>query len=420
MTSKISQKKKILIAAYAISPYSGSEFGVGWNFVSKLSEFYDITVMYGTSGVCMGNRDAMLAYLQSQPADGVKYVYVEPNALVRLFDWMNRSVTPLFFSFSYMLWQRQVLATAKKLKKNEDYSLVHQLNTIGFRHPGFLWKLDLPYVWGPVGGSSDLNDIFFPILSKGNYLRNKLRNWTNRYFLRHSARVRNAATAAKAVFCATSADRDNFRRFLNVDCQVIRENSVLNIKEAIKPTGAQVQFVWAGSIDERKALNLLLSALDQLPSRSDWCLHVIGDGPIKSMLQARAVASELDKQIVWHGQVQREDVLRIMREADVHIMPSIMDSNPTVLLEAFEMGLPSIALDQFGAHDLITAETGFKVRVNTLEEIVEQLAQHITFCLDNHATVDLMKTNVLLRQKELHWDISLRQVRDLYEKVSHE
>ena len=109
-----------------------------------------------------------------------------------------------------------------------------------------------------------------------------------------------------------------------------------------------------------------------------------------------------------------------MREADVHIMPSIMDSNPTVLLEAFEMGLPSIALDQFGAHDLITAETGFKVSVTTLEEIVEQLAQHITFCLDNHATVDLMKTNVLLRQKELHWDISLRQVRDLYEKVSHE
>lgn len=54
--------------------------------------------------------------------------------------------------------------------------------------------------------------------------------------------------------------------------------------------------------------------------------------------------------------------------------------------------------------------------VNSLEEIIEQLAQHITFCLDNHATVDLMKTNVLLRQKELHWDISLRQVRDLYER----
>lgn len=420
MIKENSPRKRILIAAYAISPYSGSEFGVGWNFVSKLSEFYDITVMYGTSGVSMGNRDDMLKYLESNPDDGVNYVYVEPNWLVRLLDWMNHSITPLFFSFSYMFWQRQVLATAKKMQAKQKYSLVHQLNTIGFRHPGFLWKLDLPFVWGPVGGSSNLNEIFFPMLSKGNYLRHKLRNWTNSYFFKHSARVKNAATAAKAVFSATSADRDNFKRFLHIDCQVIRENSLLNLRTEIKPTGAEVQFVWAGRIDELKALTLVLSALAQLPAQKSWCLHVIGDGPCKAALQATSAALKLDKQILWHGQVPREQVLNIMRDADVHLLPSIMDSNPTVLLEAFEMGLPSIALDQFGASDLITPETGFKVSVNTVEKVVEQIRQHITFCLDHHAALDIMKTNVLRRQTELHWDVTLRQVCDIYEKVMHE
>lgn len=420
MTKKNPPKKKILIAAYAISPYSGSEFGVGWNFVSKLSEFYDITVMYGTSGVCMGNRDAMLKYLESNPSDGVNYVYVEPNWLVRLFDWMNRSVTPLFFSFSYMFWQRQVLATARKMQAKENYSLVHQLNTIGFRHPGFLWKLDLPFVWGPVGGSSNLNEIFFPMLGKGNYLRHKLRNCTNSYFLQHSARVKKAVTAAKAVFSATSADRDNFKRFLQIDSQVIRENSLLNLRSEIKPTGAEVQFVWAGRIDELKALNLVLSALEQLPAQNSWRLHVIGDGPCKVALQATSAALKLDKRILWHGQVPREQVLDIMRDADVHLLPSIMDSNPTVLLEAFEMGLPSIALDQFGARDLITPETGFKVSLNTVEKVIEQFSEHMTFCLNNHAALDVMKTNVLRRQAALHWDVTLRQVRDIYEKVAHE
>ncbi|AQR71078.1 hypothetical protein BZG29_24225 [Janthinobacterium sp. LM6] len=420
MTKINTPKKKILIAAYAISPYSGSEFGVGWNFVSKLSAFYDITVLYGTSGVCMGNHEAMLQYRQSNPDDGVNYVYVEPNRLVRLFDWMNRSITPLFFSFSYMLWQRQVLATARKMQANENYSLVHQLNTIGFRHPGFLWKLDLPFVWGPVGGSSNLNDIFFPILGKGNFLRHKLRNWTNSYFLQYSARVKNAAMAAKAIFSATSADRDNLQHFLHVDCQIIRENSLLNLRETIKPTGAEVQFVWAGRIDELKALNLVLSALEHLSGRQDWRLHVIGDGPCKAVLQAQSTALKLDGRIMWHGQVPREQVLDIMREADVHVMPSMMDSNPTVLLEAFEMGLPSIALDQFGARDLITAETGFKVTLNTVEGIIEQMADHMAFCLNNHAALDHMKTNVLQRQAELHWDVTIRQVRDIYEKVTHE
>ena len=32
--------------------------------------------------------------------------------------------------------------------------MLHQLNMIGFREPGYLWKLsketDIPFVWGPV------------------------------------------------------------------------------------------------------------------------------------------------------------------------------------------------------------------------------------------------------------------------------
>ena len=85
-------RKKILISAYAISPYLGSEYGVGWNFVTRLSEFYDVTVLYGTSGDRMGNNVEMVDYIKKNGSAGVNYVFIHPNFLVLFFDWSSRNV----------------------------------------------------------------------------------------------------------------------------------------------------------------------------------------------------------------------------------------------------------------------------------------------------------------------------------------
>jgi glycosyltransferase involved in cell wall biosynthesis len=410
-------RKKILISAYAISPYLGSEYGVGWNFVTRLSEFYDVTVLYGTSGDRMGNNVEMVDYIKKNGSAGVNYVFIHPNFLVLFFDWLNREVNPIFFAYAFPLWQRQVLASARELVKKDSYDLVHHLNPIGYRQPGFLWKLKLPFVWGPVGGTSDLNKIFFPLLGKGNYFRHVIRNLSNLYFLRFSLKIKNASQAAAAIFCATQADRDNFRKFLNVDCPVIRENSIINRASSIKITGSHLNFVWAGRIDDRKALHLLIDSLALLERKVPWTLHVIGDGPAKEKCMAMSQTLGIAEQIVWHGHVKREQVFEIMRKADVHIITSLLDSNPTVLLEAFEMCVPTIALNQLGMADLIDADVGFKIDITTVNEIVNKLAEHLDYCINNPDVVDDMKLRILERQEELHWDATIEKTRAIYESV---
>lgn len=410
-------KKNILISAYAISPYLGSEYGVGWNFVTRLSTFYDVTVLYGTSGDRMGNNAEMVDYIEMNGSAGVNYVYVRPNSMVLLLDWLNRKVNPIFFAYAYSFWQRQVLVTAKALTKSGKYDLVHHLNTIGFRQPGFLWKLKIPFVWGPVGGSSNLNKIFFPLLGKASYFRHVIRNLSNLYFLGYSSRIIKATRTASAIFCATKADRDNFRKFLNVECPVIRENSIINRASSIKKASSHFNFVWAGSVDERKALNLLIQSLAILNRKGAWTLHVVGDGPTKADCMAMSQALGVAKQIVWHGSVKREQVLEIMRDADVHVITSLMDSNPTVLLEAFEMCMPTIALNHFGMGDLIDAEIGFKIEITTLDEILRKLAEYLAYCLDNPDVVNGMKSRILERQGEFHWDVTIQKTREIYERV---
>ena len=412
-----SKKKKILISAYAISPHLGSEYGVGWNFVTRLSDFYHITVLYGTSGGRMGNNMEMEEYIENNKCSEIEYVHVKPNFIVYFLDWMNRKINPIFFSYSYMLWQRQVLAMAEKLNNNNNYDLVHHLNTIGFRQPGLLWKMKIPFVWGPVGGSSNLNKIFFPSQGRANYVRHIIRNYSNWYFLKFSARVRNASRVASAIFCATRADQENFKKYLKIDCSVIRENSIINYASGIKKTGSVVKFVWVGSVDDRKALHFLLNALAKLRYQTGWILHVVGDGPSKQRCMDMGQKLGLSDKIIWHGSVERKAVLEIMREADVHVITSIMDSNPTVLLEALEMCIPTIAFDHFGMRDLIESDIGFKIKITTLSDIVEKLSESIDFCISHHDVLDRMKYRILEKQNELHWDITIEKVRELYERV---
>ena len=50
----MSKKKHILVLAYMLSPYKGSEFSVAWNYVTEMSKDNNLTVLYGISGKHMG------------------------------------------------------------------------------------------------------------------------------------------------------------------------------------------------------------------------------------------------------------------------------------------------------------------------------------------------------------------------------
>lgn len=52
-------RKKILLLAYQISPFRGSEYSVAWNYLLEMSQEHDITVIYGKSGNGIGEFDSL-------------------------------------------------------------------------------------------------------------------------------------------------------------------------------------------------------------------------------------------------------------------------------------------------------------------------------------------------------------------------
>lgn len=101
-----------------------------------------------------------------------------------------------------------------------------------------------------------------------------------------------------------------------------------------------------------KDLELLLQALSTV--RSPFHLRVVGDGPLRSALEAQAATLNLSHQITWLG--TRSDVPQQLAEAHLFALVSKQEGFPIAILEAMRAGLPVVASDVGGVREAVQPE----------------------------------------------------------------
>lgn len=411
------QRPHVLISAYALSPTLGSEYGVAWNFITRLSRDFRLTVLYGTGGSRMGVplmlTDQNLAELELD----TKIIQIKPNAFTRFLDLLNHKVTNFFFPFALSQYQRTVLSTAANIIKHDPVAICHQLNPIGYRQPGLLHRLSAPFVWGPIGGMSDLHPALLEAFTGAERRRQIIRNWSNWFFLRYSSSVREAFLSASELMAATNGDSEHIRTYFMKSSAVVRENAV-RITRTPRKTTTPVRFVFCGTINQAKGLELVIDSLSLLSKALNWELHVIGEGPERKRLEDKSRALQISSSIIWYGQVSRNVSNDIMNNCDILLMPSYMDSNPTVLLEAFECGIPAVCLNQHGAGDLLDEKCGVLIEIDNQLNMQKNLACSLTMLLENAPqSIDSLKSNVIERRNLLYWEENICKVRDIYNRL---
>lgn len=109
---------------------------------------------------------------------------------------------------------------------------------------------------------------------------------------------------------------------------------------------------FCGRHEERKGLDVLLSAMGELPG--DVRCWVASDGPDTARLKA---AYEGDARIEWLGRITDEEKIARLRGADVFCAPSLRgESFGVVLLEAMAAGTPVVASALDGYQNVATDE----------------------------------------------------------------
>ena len=418
----MTERKKILAMAYCVSPYRGSEYNVAWEWITHMSKYHDLTVLYGMSDNHMGDNETMIEWLAANELPHVKFVYVKPNRLANMLNWPNRhDIFVYTFYIAFKQWHRCAYKVAKQLVKEENFDLVHMVGPIGYREPGYLWKLGLPYVWGPIGGANNSTKGLMKHLPFSGKVKHAFRTFANTLQLRYGRRVHHALMHTDILLTATTENQQKFQRYHGKDSIYLPENAIsksIELNDSKFFNNNMLQLIFVGRIDPRKNLIILLEALVLMVNKKRIHLNVIGAGPEILTCKKFADAHGISDLVTWHGMLPREKVLQMYRSAHLHIISSISEGNTTVIWEAMSNGVPTLSFDHCGMHDTLQGGAGILVPISSeYEQNVKNLADAIDqFASSTNMPHDLaLKT--IERANHYTWEERVKILNEIYERV---
>lgn len=171
----------------------------------------------------------------------------------------------------------------------------------------------------------------------------------------------------------------------------------------------EVVAVYVGRLAAEKNLELLMEAWRQRSPGGPDRLLLVGDGPLRSLLERRA-----QPDVIFAGYRQGEDLARCYAAGDFFVFPSLTDTFGNVMLEAMASGLPVIGFDVAGPRDVIRhGQTGLIVE--------ERNAAALALAMGQLAGMARQRAHMGRAARKFaetqSWQQILEQIRDQYRVV---
>lgn len=401
----------ILINAYACSPNMGSEPGMAWNWCVNLAKYCELHII--TEGEFQDKIEEILPTLPQ--GENMHFYYNPVTDEIRKMCWNQGDWR--FYKY-YKEWQWKTYQIAKDICKKAHIDILHQLNMIGFREPGYLWKIpDIPFIWGPVDAKESFPMAYLEGASLKTKLFMELKNTITKWQLQHAKRVHSAAERASCVISASSNSQQAFKKYFQIESPLLNETGCYIQEHPIidKSKKEYLDVLWVGKLDFRKQLGLALRSIAK--TQNPYIkLHIVGGG---NSLPYQALAKELgiEAQCKWYGAVSHEEVQRIMQESDVFFFTSVAEGTPHVVLEAIGNNLPVICFNTCGQGDSVNEKVGIKISLSTPNQSIIDFAEEINYLYQNKSILQQLSKGCNKRQKELSWDNKALQMVELYNKA---
>jgi L-malate glycosyltransferase len=134
------------------------------------------------------------------------------------------------------------------------------------------------------------------------------------------------------------------------------------------------KLLYVGSLEPTKGTDDLLRALARLRDRrDDWQLDMIGGGSREAEYQSSAAELGLEDKITFRGIRSKAEVARFMQQADLFVLPSIIETFSVATAEALATGTPVLVTDCGGPTEFVTPEVGSVVPPRDPEALCAKL-----------------------------------------------
>lgn len=405
----------ILINAYACSPGMGSEPGMAWNWCVNLARYCELHII--TEGEF---RDKIEAALPALSQGGNMHFYYNPvSDEIRRMCWNQGDWR--FYKY-YRKWQWKTYGMAQDICRRTHIDIVHQLNMIGFREPGYLWKMEgVPFVWGPIGGLKQFPEAYLQGAGIKMKFFNWLKNRINVYQIKYDKRVTQALHRADLLISSIPDSYRAIKKYQHLESVVIPETGCFPSEDLPQGRFDEPEFhvLWVGKFDFRKQLPLAIQAVAETRNPR-IILDVYGTGSPEQVQVARQSAERLgvEHQIVWHGSQPNAIIMDAMKRARLFFFTSVSEDTSTVVLEAVSNRLPVLCFDACGMGAVIDACVGRKIELSTPQQSAKDFAAHLNALEADRSLLKRLSLNCGGRQAELSWDAKARRMVQLYGEIS--
>lgn len=362
------KRLKVLISAYACEPGKGSEPGVGWNVAREMAKHHDVWVLTRAN-----NRLNIEAEMARNPVPNLNFSYYDLPAWASWWKDGGRGV-----QLYYYLWQAGAYFVARRLHHDVAFDVVHHVTFVKYWAPSFVSFLDVPFLWGPVGGGESAPKAFLSGFSPQGRRYERLRMWA-RLLGECDPFVRLTARRSRIALAATEDTAERLKYLSAGDVHVLSQvglgsEDLAQLDMSPNPLTSEFLFVSIGNLLHWKGFHLGLCAFAeaQVDRAAYW---VIGDGPERANLEALAHSLGVANQVTFIEKLPRAELLRKLARSHALVHPSLHDSGGFVCLEAMAAGKPVICLELGGPAVQVTPESGFVIAAGNPEQAVRDIAR---------------------------------------------
>ena len=325
------------------------------------------------------------------------------------------------FYWYYRKWQKKTLTIARQICSEHRIDIIHQLNMIGFREPGYLWNIyDTHYIWGPVGGMEIVPLSYLsgmPLSKKTKYI---VKNMLNHLQIRYSTRVCKAIHRADIVIAATQGTYNSFVKLHHIKpvymneagCTILEQHTAHNFNKD------QLDILWVGRFLDTKKLDIAIRTIAKVKDLPVF-LHIVGNGSDteNAMYQQMADKMGISNNIKWYGKLANKKVQEMMNQMDLFLFTSVLEGTPHVVLEAITNCLPILCIDTCGQGQLVNEAIGWKVPLTNPQQNSTDFAAILRRIIINRDEIKQKSDNCKQRQRELSWENKLVTMNKIYQQL---
>lgn len=362
---------KILLSAYACEPNKGSEPGVGWSWAVELSKYHDVWVVTRDN-----NEPTITAYLADHPEyrnPRMHFIYIGLPKKLTFWKKGNRGIR-----LYNLLWQKKAAKIAKKYHSKIRFDVVQHVTFVSYTQVTYMYKLDIPLIWGPVSGGENIPESIRIKMKKEEWLKEQIRSISQKVCLLLPS-IQATMKRAKYILVATEETKNKIPKRYQSKTIVMPAIGLESIP-AIKFTAHsnnKIKIIMVGRLIYWKAFDIGIKAFLKIANKyPDLELYILGEGNQKDELK-KLIGNKLGTQVFFEEKVNHDDIYDFYYGFDIFLNTTLRDSGCMAMMEAISVGIPCIAIASGGPSILLGKESNYSIKPVDYDYCIEEIANKL-------------------------------------------